>query len=117
MVGLFWTFLFSAVFTKVSTCMLEINGDVYDLNWYSYPNQSKIMLTMIIIRAQKPVYFSGFHFMTCNLESFQKVKISPFYSLHNVSVYINDQFICFDFFQLVNGAGKFFLTFRNISAR
>lgn len=48
---------------------------VYNSLWYRYPSTLQPYIIMIMSRAQKPFYFSGYEFGKCSMENFTKVKV------------------------------------------
>lgn len=72
--GLFNSFYlcFSANF--VSNAVESIGEIAYDGNWAEYPLICRKYVLLMILRSQRPVYFTGFKIVSCNLETFVRVR-------------------------------------------
>lgn len=52
---------------------LKVAQAAYDSNWYNLMATQKLFVHFMIMRAHKPLIFSGLHFFRCNLESYSSV--------------------------------------------
>lgn len=46
---------------------------IYNSHWYKYPIELQPFLMMMMRRAQKPFYFTGYEFGQCSMENFTAV--------------------------------------------
>lgn len=53
----------------------DFSTAIYKSCWYEYPVKVQPFLVMMMCRAQKPFYFTGYEFSKCSLETFTKVHI------------------------------------------
>lgn len=61
-------------FASQTTERVSSVGDVaYCSNWYEYPTHLQKYVTLVIVRSQQPMYFTGFNLIRCSIETFGKV--------------------------------------------
>lgn len=68
-------FLFCYFGNQVTFELSKLSDEIYLKHWYTYPNGIQSGLVMVLMRAQVPFYFKGWHLMPCTLNSFVKVSI------------------------------------------
>lgn len=56
--------------------ILNIENSLYDSNWYEIDVDIRKYIILIISRAQKPIFFTGFGIVYCSLEVFGKVSFN-----------------------------------------
>lgn len=73
--SLIWPSCF-CYFASVTTEKVSSVGDIaYCSNWYEYPIHLQKYVTLVIVRSQEPMYFTGFNLIRCTVETFGKVSI------------------------------------------
>lgn len=55
---------------------------IYSSSWYDYPSNLQPYLILMMCRAQKPFFFTGYEFGECSMENFAKVNIN-FHKRHS----------------------------------
>lgn len=68
-----WTFILCYYATSTTRAMNEIGDTLYNSNWYTYPDEVKKFMIIVIARSQKTIYFTGFKMVRCTLEVFMRV--------------------------------------------
>lgn len=76
---LFWAFMQVFVLCDFGENMMnkfgEVNDMIYSKNWYTFPQQIKRVIPIIMMGAQLDVILKGFANLTCTREAFKKVKL------------------------------------------
>lgn len=57
---------------KITTELFEISDIIYQSSWYEYSEPSKRLLLLMMMKAQRPVEFSGFGLINSSLETYLK---------------------------------------------
>lgn len=66
-------------FGKLATESLKKIADcLYEMNWYDLPIDLQKNLILIMVSAQKPIYYHGYGLAVLELETFTKVIIYTF---------------------------------------
>lgn len=58
---------------NVTTKFSEVADIFYELHWYDYPMTEQKYVIMMLTRAQRPFYFSGYFISSCSLPTFKLV--------------------------------------------
>lgn len=66
---------------RVTLKPLQLVDTVYNSCWYNWPTQQQHGLRMMIHFGRKELYFSGYGFVRCSLETFQILvnKVSSYF--------------------------------------
>lgn len=64
--------------TKITINAESVSLCIWNSNWYKYPVKYQIYCKLILMRAQRPVYFHGFKMITAEMETLLKVKDDSF---------------------------------------
>lgn len=59
---------------KVTTKFGQIANEAYASQWYNYPLNEQKALMLMMIRAQRPFYFTGYFISSCSLPTFKAVR-------------------------------------------
>lgn len=73
LIGLFEVFTYCLYGDKTTSNYEGLAEDLYEKNWYELPNQIKKYFLIMIMSAQKPVYYHGMHLTVLELTVFTKV--------------------------------------------
>lgn len=68
-------FSFCYLGDQMTSKALEVNESIYSCEWYTYPTKTKMLLILIMKRAQKPFVLSGYSLVDLSLKSFKEVRI------------------------------------------
>lgn len=52
---------------------MDLNEFIYNCDWDQFPSDIQRMLRIIMINAQRPVFFQGFGNILCTRDTFKKV--------------------------------------------
>lgn len=59
--------------STVTNICNEFARDIYSSHWYQYPIKVQPFIILMMSRAQKPFYFTGYEFGKCSMENFTAV--------------------------------------------
>lgn len=76
MSALLWPSFFCYFATSATDQIASIGDAAYESNWYYLPPKIHKYITMVIIRSQYSVYFTGLGLVRCTLEVFGNVSDS-----------------------------------------
>lgn len=63
----------SYISTKISSELLDISDIIYQSAWYEHSEPSKKLLSLMLMKAQDTVSFTGFSIVSSTLETFVSV--------------------------------------------
>lgn len=91
--ALMWCSLFCFNGDSASSRVMSIGDAVYNMNWYEHPLEIQQFITLIMLRSQKEISFSGVRVVHCTLEVFGIVKFFPIIRmesscLNNISFFV-----------------------------
>lgn len=68
-------FMYCYLGDEITSKSLQIADDIYGRIWYEYPVDSQKYMILMIMRAQRPFYFTGLtnSILNCSLETFKAV--------------------------------------------
>lgn len=72
--SLMWPFMVCYFATYVTDRISSIGQIVYNSNWEDLTPKMRTNLLLVIVRSQKPMYFTGFDLILCTLETFGTVR-------------------------------------------
>lgn len=111
--ALLWPAFFCSFANLVTDKIGEIGDAAYDTNWYYFSPEQKKFISLVIIRAQDPVYFTGLGLVNCTLEVFGDVSY-----FHQKTQFISIQLICSNIFlQLLKSSCSYYMGYRALGKR
>lgn len=72
--SLFWPFLHCYYASSITQEIEDTGITAYASNWFDLPIKFQKYITLIMIRAQQSLDFTGLDIISCNMETLGKVK-------------------------------------------
>lgn len=95
-------YVYSYFATKTVSEIQSIGDKMYETQWNRYPSEFRMFVQLTISRSQRPLHFSGFGLINCDMVTFLKVKTKTKHlTILSFSKLFNQQLrccFCFVFF-------------------
>lgn len=60
--------------TEISTLCAEVEYHIGQSKWYRFSTQQTTCLLMVLMKAQRPIYFDGYKIIYCKMDTLLRVK-------------------------------------------